>query len=130
MIKSSKREKDAELLRLLELAFPECISLDSPKPLAIGIFEQMLHAFDNRLLRRALRVYTSRTRYLYALKEDGAVRVNIDGSDAGSVDNLHKSEAKIRIFKIREAHKRARKQRESQDASKNDLSENTFSKPN
>lgn len=106
MGKLYRQRKNAERLTEFVRAFPCCLDLDKPKPLAVGIFDQMLPTYDLKLLRKVLPAYTARKRYLYALIKEGAVRVNIDGSISTEVDKAHKAEAKLRLEKIRDKNKK------------------------
>lgn len=106
MSKLSVRKKNAELLKEFSEAFPQCVDLDNPKPLAIGIFEQMSKTFDVKRLSKALVVYTSRKQYLNALIFEGAFRINADGSESEKVNSQHKAEAKLKLNTLLQIRKR------------------------
>lgn len=79
--------------------FPECFKLEGDsRPLKIGIFDDLIKRCedDERLsktkLRSALRLYTSSWRYLRSVKA-GVQRVDLDGKDAGLVDQEHQEHA-------------------------------------
>jgi len=71
--------------RLCE-AFPACFSRSAPKPLKIGLGEELLALADlsRTQLRRALKVYTSAPAYRQALKRGGP-RYGLDGQPTGEV---------------------------------------------
>lgn len=81
-----------EVIACLCDKFPSCfIAEGEAKPLKIGIFQDLSEALtssenlSNSLIRQALRSYTKSWRYLHACRE-GAVRVGLDGQEAGVVD--------------------------------------------
>ena len=81
-------------------------------PLAIGIDKQVIAALpevEKKFLRIALRNHTISTRYLKAM-EKATVRRNLDGSDAGDVNDemrLHASTLLRERFKKNAEQKRA-----------------------
>ena len=96
-----------ESLEILYKAFPKAfIKEGDAKPLKIGIFDDLksrissLDGLSVSKVRAALRLYTSRLKYLYSVKE-GAVRVDVDGNECGDVVSAeHASYAKERIKEI------------------------------
>ena len=86
------------LVQLFPLAFAGC---DKPRqPLAVGIDRQIREAMPEALqcsLSYVLRWYTSKPRYLRALAQPGARRVNLDGSDAGPVSEHDRAGAQARL---------------------------------
>lgn len=81
-------------------------------PLAIGIDKQVIEAIpdvEKKILRIALRNHTISTRYLKSM-EKATVRRNLDGSDAGEVNDemrLHASTLLRERFKKNAEQKRA-----------------------
>jgi sRNA-binding protein len=71
--------------RLCE-AFPACFSRSAPKPLKIGLGEELLALADlsRTQLRRALKVYTGAPAYRQALAQGGP-RYGLDGQPTGEV---------------------------------------------
>lgn len=78
--------------RLCE-AFPACFSRTAPKPLKIGLGEELLALagvhpaltdLSRTQIRRALRIYTGSPAYRKALKKGGP-RYGLDGQPAGEV---------------------------------------------
>lgn len=81
-----------EVIAYLAGKFPHCFILDGEvKPLKIGLFQDLAVALEGdefvskTSLRHALRAYTMSWRYLSAC-QIGAVRVGIQGEEAGEVD--------------------------------------------
>lgn len=81
-----------EAIAYLAEKFPLCFSLEGEaKPLKIGLFQELADAVagDEKIsktqLRQVLRAYTSNWRYLHGCKE-GAIRVGLQGEEAGVVD--------------------------------------------
>mgnify|MGYP002675308317 CR=1 FL=1 len=78
-----------ETLELLYKTFPKAFVKDGEaRPLKIGIFEDLkekcasVEGLSISKVRAALRLYTSRLKYLYSVKE-GAPRIDIDGNECG-----------------------------------------------
>ena len=87
--------------RLCE-AFPACFSRSAPKPLKIGLGEELLALagvhpaltdLSRTQIRRALRVYTGSPAYRKALARGGP-RYGLDGQPAGEVAPEQQADAK------------------------------------
>lgn len=82
--------------------FPACFDWQDPKPLKIGINQDLLgsgalgEGCDAKALRRMLAGYCARPRYLKTLKE-GAVRVDLQGHPAGAVSAADADNARERL---------------------------------
>lgn len=106
-----------ELLKTLAAQFAPFQSLS---PLAIGIDKQLLAAcpeLDKKVLRQALRLHTSSTRYLRVM-EKAAQRINLDGSVGAEVtDEMRQHAAGLlrERFKKQSEQKRAREAAEKAD---------------
>ena len=90
-----KLKNSKEVIAYLVEIFPKCFSAKGEaKPLKIGIFQDLAERLkedskvSKTLLRTALRQYTASWRYLHGAKKD-AVRVDLDGNDAGVLDAEH-----------------------------------------
>lgn len=90
-----KLKNSKEVIAYLVEIFPKCFSAKGEaKPLKIGIFQDLAERLQEdekvskTLLRTALRQYTASWRYLHGAKE-GAVRVDLDGNEAGVLDAEH-----------------------------------------
>lgn len=88
-----------EVIAYLAEKFPQCFSLEGDaQPLKIGIFEDLATRLENddavskTRLRTALRHYTNSWRYLRSVKV-GAKRVDLDGAEAGIIEEEHQQHA-------------------------------------
>lgn len=113
-----------EVIAYLAEKFPLCFSLEGEaKPLKIGLFQELAEALadddkvSKTLLRQALRAYTSNWRYLHGCKE-GAVRVGLQGEEAGVVDATQASHAvqTLEQAKAMVAEKKAQQRKEQRKA--------------
>lgn len=113
-----------EVIAYLAEKFPLCFSLEGEaKPLKIGLFQELAEALaddekiSKTLLRQALRVYTSNWRYLHGCKE-GAVRVGLQGEEAGVVDATQAAHAAqtLEQAKAAVAEKKAQQRKEQRKA--------------
>ncbi len=108
-------------------AFPKAFIKEGPAvPLKIGIFDDLRKIINEKpelgitisMARAALRLYTSRLKYLYSLKE-GAKRVDLEGNEVETVTPEHAMFAKERFKDINEKRKlkkKALKEKEKADA--------------
>lgn len=100
--------------KLIEL-YPVIFNKKAPKPLAIGLYQQL--AMDvqvnltNTVLRSVLMIWTNRFEYLREVIKPNAVRYNLDGSVQSEVSTEHRLAAIQRQHKNRLASKRARRKR-------------------
>lgn len=122
MTEVSKLSTTKEVLTYLVEKFPNCFQLEGDaKPLKIGIFDDLAKRLEDdekvskTRLRMALRHYTSSWRYLRSVKA-GVERVDLDGADAGAVEqehaehaleNLRESKAKVAARKAAAAPSKA-----------------------
>jgi ProP effector len=100
MENNEKLKNSKELIAYLCELFPSCFIVEGEaRPLKIGIFQDLAERLANdekvskTLLRSALRQYTSSWRYLHGVKA-GAIRVDLDGHDAGVLTEEHVAHAK------------------------------------
>ncbi len=116
--KRQRAERARELLARLAERYPNCFTSDPARirPLAIGIQQALRADLANDpelqdtpgwLVRQALAQYVRRPRYLKAIVEKQR-RVNLDGSDAGEVDDQQQAHAEQQLAEI-EARRAARK---------------------
>lgn len=109
-----KKEFEANRKAMDELCelYPEAFNPRKPKPLKIGIHENL--AADGKLsktrIRRALNVYV-RLRSYYACMVEGADRVNVDGSPDGKVSAEDAEHAKQKLEVIDKRRAERAKQR-------------------
>ncbi len=100
-----------ETLDLLCSYFPKAFIKDGDaKPLKIGIFDDLKAAIAGKedlsvsKVRAALRLYTTRLRYLFCLKE-GAKRVDLEGNEVDVVSSEHAEFAKAKFKEINSKRK-------------------------
>jgi hypothetical protein len=91
-------DEASALLALLCARYPEAFMHEgeTPKPLAIGITERLVTelAMDGAVVQDALRLYTRRRAYQQALREPGAMRVDLAGQPVGPVAPEHQAAAR------------------------------------
>lgn len=118
-----------EVIAYLCERFPACfIAEGEAKPLKIGLFQDLAEALDGdekvskTLLRQALRNYTMSWRYLHACR-DGAVRVGLDGENAGVVDAQQAEHAAQTLAQAKAAYaeRRAAEQKEQRKAARKEF---------
>jgi sRNA-binding protein len=78
------------IYKRLHKKFPEIINIDKPVLLAVGIRKEMSQetGVSSTILRKWIGWYCYKSNY-YALHKQGAVRFNLDGSEAGTVSENH-----------------------------------------
>ncbi|MCK3655621.1 RNA chaperone ProQ [Pasteurellaceae bacterium Macca] len=96
--------------------FPLCFTLEGEaKPLKIGLFQDLAQALEGdeniskTVLRQTLRAYTMSWRYLHACKE-GAVRVDLQGAEAGVIDAQQAEHAANSLAESKAAYSERRAQ--------------------
>ncbi|MEZ9527170.1 RNA chaperone ProQ [Enterovibrio norvegicus] len=131
MENTEKLANSKQVIAYIAERFPNCFTLEGEaRPLKIGIFQDLSErlADDPRVsktqLRAALRQYTSSWRYLYGAKE-GAVRVDLDGSDCGALEQEHIEHAQTALA---ESKARAAERRKEQAAKQGDKKSNARDK--
>jgi ProP effector len=110
-----KREAAKAAVELLSEAYPEVFNLQEPKPLKVGIHEDL--AADEKLsktkIRLALSAYVRHYNYLSCLVE-GAQRVDLKGQPVAAVtaeDQAHAREKMAAVEQAREERKQQAQQR-------------------
>jgi hypothetical protein len=96
-LKSKNKHKLA--LRLLEKEFPKVFNLASPRPLSIGIREELIAAnksISNKQIRLGLFFYCNSHQYLKSVKE-GTHRVNSTGRFVKKVTKEEETESIKRL---------------------------------
>ncbi len=98
-----------EVIAYLAEKFPLCFSLTGEaKPLKIGLFQDLANALadDSSIsktqIRQALRAYTTSWRYLASCTAN-AVRVGLQGEEAGIVDEQQAEHAALALAQSKEA---------------------------
>lgn len=100
------QEHIKEALELLYVHFPKAFIKEGDcKPLKIGILEDLktrivgIEGLSISKVRAAVRVYTTRLRYFYSVRE-GAKRVDLDGKEVDSVTAEHAEYARTKFTEI------------------------------
>ncbi len=131
-VDGSHFEHVKETLDLLYKYFPKAfIKEGNCRPLKIGIFDDLKAAVAEHeglsisKVRAALRLYTTRLRYLFSLKE-GTARVDLNGNEVEIVTAEHAKFAKERFKEINDKRKANRPA--PQNAGKNEK-KNSHKKP-
>lgn len=113
-----------EAIAYLAEKFPLCFSTEGEaKPIKIGLFQELADSLaddptlSKTQLRQVLRAYTSNWRYLHACKE-GAVRVGLNGEEAGVVEAAQAQHAAETLAQAKAAvaEKKAQQRKEQRKA--------------
>lgn len=109
-----------ESLDILYERYPKAFIREGEiKPLKIGILEDLkadvpkMEGMSVSKLRGAVRLYTTRLRYLYGVKE-GNMRIDLEGNPTEAVTPEHEAYAKERFLEISQKRKEAREKRQKQ----------------
>lgn len=110
-----------EVAQMVRSLYPEVFSETRPRPLAIGVIDDLALALPDvakTRIRAFLKVWTQTSSYLTAVAQ-GAPRVRLDGEIAEEMDERHSSSAKTRLnsrskpqrapSKVRPSFQRARR---------------------
>ena len=109
-----QRKNRRRVNRLTEM-WPDLFSHKAPKPLKVGIFDDLMQdiavrglAFGSGVLRATLASYAQSPRYYRALIAGGA-RYDLKGQPCGEVTPQEQQEAETRLMVLNEKHKRQRR---------------------
>ncbi len=105
-------------VQLLMDAYPEVFSRDNPKPLKIGIQEDLVadDKVSRTKIKRALASYVRSPQYLKSFEEN-ADRIGLDGKPAGKVSAEEAEHAKSKLKAMQEA-RRERVKEQAREARK------------
>ena len=101
----------SEALRMVRERWPEAFRVASPRPLKVGIHNEMKQTgeFPLAIIKSALKLFTSQERYLMSIKP-GRSRIDLNGKPAGKVKLKEAVNAEIMLFqrqeKLRRKHER------------------------
>ena len=102
--RNKNREANQAAVELLIESYPNTFSLDEPKPLKIGIQDDLVsdEKVSRGKIKRALATYVRNPRYLSSMVA-GVQRVDLTGADAGEVtaDDEKHAKAKLDEYKAR-----------------------------
>jgi ProP effector len=97
-------------LDLLRTRYPHCFNSEDPRPLKVGIGQDLRNALPEEvslpILHDALAFYVGHPHYLGRVKA-GAVRIDLDGNPAGLVQPDEAEYAAKRLERLRQAAKAA-----------------------
>ncbi|OSM05509.1 ProQ activator of osmoprotectant transporter ProP superfamily [Escherichia marmotae] len=109
-----QRKNRRRVNRLTEL-WPDLFSREAPKPLKVGIFDDLMQdlavrglAFGPGALRATLASYAQSPRYYRALVAGGA-RYDLKGQPCGEVTPQEQQDAETRLMALNEKRKRQRR---------------------
>ena len=115
-ITGTHQEHIQEALELLYKHFPKAFIKEGDcKPLKVGILEDLkprisdIEGLSVSKVRAAVRFYTSRLRYFYAMRE-GAMRIDLDGNEIEPVSAEHAEYARTRFSEINAKRRPAKAQ--------------------
>jgi len=120
-LSEAKKQQQRDARALLEGFWPEAFNFSQPRPLKLGVFEELVAdaklrglPFDAAILKAAMKSYTSRYVYQQAVSKI-AERTGLDGSPWGEVSAEQKAYAKVQLQRI-DAKAKARKKALEADA--------------
>ncbi|MRI34982.1 hypothetical protein EOPP23_18565 [Endozoicomonas sp. OPT23] len=89
----------SEALRLIRERWPEAFSVSRPRPLKIGIHNEIKQTeeFPLSTVKKALKLFTGQERYLLSIKE-GRSRVGLDGKPSGKVKLQEAVNAEVLLY--------------------------------
>ncbi|EFG9843941.1 proQ/FINO family protein [Shigella boydii] len=109
-----QRKNRRRIIRLTEL-WPELFSPEAPKPLKVGIFDDLMQdiatrgmMFGKGTLRATLASYAQSPRYYRALAA-GGVRYDLKGQPCGEVTPQEQQDAETRLMALNEKRRRQRR---------------------
>lgn len=92
---------NTEALRIIRAIWPAAFNVIAPKPLKIGIHKDMEAETEGRLpafiISKALRFFTTLDQYLATI-QSGAVRLDLEGNNAGKVKLREAVDAEIKRY--------------------------------
>jgi len=105
-LSEAKKQKQREAKALLEGFWGQTFKFSQPKPLKVGILEDMVEdakarnlPFGQDIIRAALQLYVHRYLYQKAVRK-GSVRIGLDGQPAGEVTEEQKAYAKTQTNNV------------------------------
>ena len=101
----------SDALKMVREQWPDVFLISSPKPLKVGIHNEMKQSglLPLPVIKSALKFFTSQERYLMSIKP-GRHRIGLDGKPAGKVKLKEAVNAEIMLF-MRAERQRLKQQR-------------------
>lgn len=92
----------SSIYKELHSKFPAIINMDKPVLLAVGIRKEMSNAtgVSSVVLKKWIAWYCSKSHY-YDIHAQGAIRFNLDGSEAGTVTEKHQEKMDKKLEKTK-----------------------------
>ena len=120
-----RQQKLRECRALLEGFWPEAFSFSRPRPLKLGIFEELVAdaarrglPFDAAVLKAAIKAYVCRYAYQRAMSTHSA-RIGLDGQPAGKVSPEQREYSRLQIQRIdAKAKEKEKKRKRAAEAAK------------
>ncbi|MGI9274216.1 MAG: ProQ/FINO family protein [Endozoicomonas sp.] len=105
--KSEPEISKSEALKLVRERWPEAFRVSSPRPLKVGIHNDMKQTgeYPVAVIKSALKFFTSQERYLLSIKP-GRNRIGLDGKPCGKVKLNEAVNAEITLFQRQENRNR------------------------
>lgn len=118
--REERQQKQRECRALLEGFWPEAFSFSRPRPLKLGIFEELVAdaarrglPFDAAILKAAIKAYVCRYAYQRAMSMTN-VRVGLDGEHAGEVSAAQREYSRLQVQRIDAKAKEKKRKREEE----------------
>ncbi len=113
--RNKNREANQAAVALLVENYPQAFNSEEPKPLKIGIQEDLVsdEKVSRSKIKRALATYVRNPRYLKSLVE-GADRVDLQGESTGKVSAEEEQHAKAKLDEYKQ--RRVERQKEQRKA--------------
>ena len=114
--RNKNRAANQAAVELLETNYPKAFNAAEPKPLKIGIQEELVadEKVSRGKIKRALATYVRNPRYLQSIVE-GAERVDLSGEAAGTVNAREAEHAKAKLAEYKQRRvERQKEQRKQQ----------------
>ncbi|EPG8610379.1 ProQ/FINO family protein [Raoultella ornithinolytica] len=125
-LSEAKKQKQREAKALLEGFWGQTFKFNQPKPLKVGILEDMVEdakarnlPFDLEIIKAALKLYVHRYLYQKAVRK-GSERIGLDGQPAGEVTDEQKAYAKTQTKNLDGQQKWRKKVVQSRNEAKSD----------
>ena len=123
-LSEAKKQKQREAKALLEGFWGQTFKFNQPKPLKVGILEDMVEdakarnlPFDLEIIKAALKLYVHRYLYQKAVRK-GSERIGLDGQPAGEVTDEQKAYAKTQTKNLDGKQKWRKKGTQTQNDAK------------
>ncbi|WP_241613873.1 ProQ/FINO family protein [Rosenbergiella epipactidis] len=128
-LSEAKKQKQREAKALLEGFWGQAFKFSQPKPLKVGILEDMVEdakarnlPFDLEIIKAALKLYVHRYLYQKAVRKSSE-RIGLNGQPAGEVTDEQKAYAKTQTKNLDAKQKWRKKASQPQNEAKPDVNQ-------